>query len=62
MRELYEDLSATAGNSSTGGILASQYVEQNKGGKYKVNIEVNSKYDIESIRAGDFVTVQNLEY
>lgn len=57
------DLSTRYGSSSASALLdATNYVNENKDAKRKISIEINSLYDIESIKAGDFITVQNFDY
>lgn len=62
LRELREDKSTEINDGGTATIAGDQYIAQNKDAKRKITIEVNANYDIESIRAGHFVTVQNIEY
>jgi len=37
-------------------------VAENKVATRKISLEINANYDIESIHAGDSLTVQNFEY
>ena len=63
LRELYVDYSTRYGSSSASATTdATNFVAQNKDEKRKITVELNSEYDIESIRAGDFITVQNFDY
>lgn len=38
------------------------YIADNKDVKKRIKMVVNSKYDIDSIQAGHFVTVRNIDY
>ena len=62
LRELYSDESSSINNVGTATIKGDAYISANKNSKRKITIEINSKYDIESVRVGHFITVQNLEY
>lgn len=63
IRELFVDYSTRYGSSLTSATTdATNFIAQNKDEKRKIKIELNSEYDIESIRAGDFITVQNFDY
>jgi hypothetical protein len=62
LREVYIDSSSKITDPTTAGNTATWYISKNKDPVRKITVEINSKYDIESIRAGHFVTIQNLEY
>ncbi len=62
LRELYKDDSTKLTNLATATIAGDNYVAENKNYTRKISIEINSLYDIESIRAWDFITVQNFDY
>lgn len=42
--------------------MASTHIAQNKDTKKRIRIVVNNKYDIDSIQAGHYVTVRNIDY
>lgn len=62
LRELREDKSSTINNLATATIAGDEFIQQNKDPIKKIIIDLNANYDIASIRAGHYVTVQNLEY
>lgn len=62
LRELYEDKSEFIKNLGTATIAGDEYIEKHKNYSRKISIVINEKYDIESIRAWHFVTVQNIDY
>lgn len=62
LRELREDKSELINNLGTATIAGDEYIEKHKNFSRKISIVINEKYDIESIRAGHFVTVQNIDY
>jgi len=51
LRELYKDDSTKLTNLATATIAGDNYVAENKNYTRKISIEINSLYDIESIRA-----------
>jgi len=63
IREFYQDRSSDVPNDAPSiSSAGSAYISQNKDAKRRIRIVVNSKYDIDSIRAGHFVTVRNFDY
>jgi hypothetical protein len=62
LRELYSDGSTKFTNLASATIAWDNYIAENKTYTRKISLEINSLYDIESIKAGDFLTVQNFDY
>jgi hypothetical protein len=60
-RQLKES-ETTVGASGTASSAATKYIAQNKDPKKRIVLTVNTKYDFESMKPGDLVTVRNLEY
>lgn len=61
VRELYESHTEIT-NGTTATAKGAAYIAENKDPIRRVTVKVNAKYDIESIRPGDLVTIRNFEY
>lgn len=61
VRELRESNTAI-GDVTTANNFGASYISKNKDAKRKIQIVVNSAYNIETIRPGDLVTVRNFDY
>lgn len=46
----------------TANAKAAAFISQNKDPSKITNVTINSRYDIESIRPGDLLTVRNFDY
>jgi hypothetical protein len=61
LRELKET-QTSIGNTSSAQISADNYILENKNEKRRIKLDVNSLYDIDSIKPGDTVKVLGLDY
>jgi hypothetical protein len=61
IRELRESKTEIT-NSATANAAAAAYISKNSTPKRRIEMRVSSRYDIESIRPGDLVTVRNFDY
>ena len=62
LRELYEDKSTDLNDLTVATSAGDAYISANKDVKKRIVVTVNSEYDIDSIQAGHFVTIRNLDY
>lgn len=61
LRELYE-VKDNISDLATATVAGDAYIANNKDYTRKINVTINDLYDIESIHAGHFLTINNSEY
>ena len=62
LRELREDKSEVISDLTTATVAGDAYIANNKDYKRKIQVTINDQYDIESIHAGHFLTINNTDY